>query len=146
MKHLGLLILLAAAACATAPPPPKDVDEQTRNAIKGLTEAVAKQPANMAWIYVLATYHAKAGDTAEVVRWLTRLEELGWEHGVSPIEFGGVDSRAFRGIVAKLEAREPRAGNARVAFTMNGQRDLVPEGIAYDPVDDVFYVSGTFAA
>ena len=145
MKLLGLLVLLVAVACATAPPPPpKVVDEQTRNAIKGLTEAVAKQPANMAWIYVLATYHAKAGDTAEVVRWLTRLDELGWEHGVSPIEFAGLDSREFRGIRSKLEAREPRASKARVAFTMSGQRDLVPEGIAWDPVDDVFYVSGIY--
>jgi sugar lactone lactonase YvrE len=137
------LLLLSLAGCTTAPPP-RPVDEQTRNAIRQLTELIAAQSTNLPYIYVLATYHARAGDAGEVVRWLTRLDELGWDHGVSPVDFRGIDSPAYRSVVAKLEAREPRVNNARVAFTLPGQRDLVPEGIAYDPVDDVFYVSGIY--
>lgn len=137
------LLLLFLAGCTTAPPP-RPVDEQTRTAIRQLTELIAQQSTNLPYIYILATYHARTGDAAEVVRWLTRLDELGWDRGVNPVDFRGIDSPAYRSIVARLEAREPRVNNARVAFRLSGQRDLVPEGIAYDPVDDVFYVSGIY--
>jgi sugar lactone lactonase YvrE len=140
MRTLALLLAFAVAGCATRKP--IAVDESTRGAIKQLTDAIAQQPTNMPWIYVLATYHDRAGETAEVVKWLARLDELGWQHGVSPIAFKNSRGSAFRNAVARLNAREPEVGRARVAFTLKGQRDLVPEGIAYDPVDDVFYVSG----
>lgn len=141
-KRVLLFILLLTVSCASKP---KIVaDEATRGAIQQLTAAVAQQPANMPWIYVLATYHDKAGETAEVVRLLERLDELGWQHGVSPLAFRNSRGPAFREAVAKLQKREPRVNNAKVAFTLTGQRDLVPEGIAYDPADDVFYVSGIY--
>lgn len=140
MRQTALLLVFVLAACATRQP--VAVDEQTRGAITQLTDAVAQQPDNMPYIYLLATYHDKAGETAEVVRWLGRLHELGWEHGVSPLAFKNSRGSAFRNAVAKLASREPDASRATVAFTLAGQRDLVPEGIAYDPVDDVFYVSG----
>lgn len=139
MKRIALLFIGIILACSTRP---IVVDEQTRGAIKQLTDAIAQQPTNMPWIYVLATYHDKAGDTDEVVRLLARLDELGWQHGVSPIAFRYSRGSTFRNIVAKLDAREPRANNAEIAFTIPGQRDLVPEGIAYDKLEDTFYVSG----
>lgn len=139
MKRIALLLVALALACSTNP---IVVDEQTRGAIKQLTDAIAQQPANMPWIYVLATYHDKAGQTDQVVRWLTRLDELGWQHGVSPIAFKNSRGSTFRSIVAKLDVREPRVNNATVAFTIAGQRDLAPEGIGYDPIEDTFYVSG----
>lgn len=139
MRRIALVFLIA-TACASRKP--IVVDEQTRGAIKQLTDAIAQQPTNMPWIHVLATYHDKAGETDHVVRWLTRLDELGWQHGVSPIAFRNARGSTFRNIAAKLDAKEPRVNNAKAAFTISGQRDLIPEGIAYDPVDDVFYVSG----
>lgn len=144
MKRLVLSLLLAVVACQSAAPPPPPVDEATQGAIKQLTDAVTQQPNNLVYIYLLATYHARAHDAANTVKWLERLDELGWEHGVNKIDFRSIDNRAFRDAVARLEAREPRVNKARPAFTLTGQRDLVPEGIAYDPVDDVFYVSGIY--
>ncbi|HYI10546.1 MAG TPA: SMP-30/gluconolactonase/LRE family protein [Thermoanaerobaculia bacterium] len=144
MKRLGLFALLVVLACQSVPPPPATVDEATQNAIKGLTDAIAQQPTHTPWIYLLASYHDRAHDHASVVKWLERLDELGWEHGVSPIDFRNTNTRAFRDIVSRLEKREPRVDKARPAFTLAGYRDLVPEGIAYDPVDDVFYVSGIY--
>ncbi len=139
MKRVAVLLLAFVLACATKP---VVVDEGTRGAIKQLTDAIAQQPTNMPWIYVLATYHDKAGETDQVVRLLTRLDELAWQHGVSPVAFRNSRGSAFRNIVAKLDARNERVSKANRAFTIAGQRDLVPEGIAYDPVDDLFYVSG----
>ncbi|HEX8252761.1 MAG TPA: hypothetical protein VF846_06420 [Thermoanaerobaculia bacterium] len=149
-----LLLVFLTLACSTVTPPapatpaapaaaPK-VDEQVLGAIKQLEEALVQQPTNTPWIYILATYYDRARDTENVVKWLTRLDELGWEHGVSRFEFRNSNSTAFRDIVAKLEAREPRVNHARRAFTMANQRTLIPEGITHDPVDDVFYVTSIY--
>lgn len=142
MKRIALLLAFA-VACTTSKPPIV-VDEQTRGAIKQLTDAIEKQPANLPYIYLLASYHDKAGETGEVVRWLTRLDELGWQQGVNPVDFRNSRGSAFRNAVAKLASREPHVSRATTAFTMRGQRDLIPEGTAYDPVDDVFYLSGLY--
>ena len=139
MKKL-VLVLAFAAACATQKP--IVVDEQTRGAIQQLTDAVSKQPANMPYIYLLATYHDKAGQSEEVVKLLRRLDELGWQHGASPLAFKNSRGSAFRNAAAKLASREVVAHRAKRAFTIANERNLVPEGIAYDPQDDVFYVSG----
>lgn len=140
MKKTALALAFLAAACATQKP--LVVDDQTRGAIKQLTDAVAAQPANMPYIYLLATFHDKAGDTAEVVRLLRRLDELGWQQGVSPLAFRNSRGSAFRSAAAKLASREIVAHHATTAFTIPNERNLVPEGIAYDPQEDVFYVSG----
>lgn len=132
-----LLVLLLLTACATPPP----VDPQVGGAIKALTDALAQQPTNMPWIYVLATYHDQARNDREVVRWLRRLDELGWTHGIAAYDFKNTRSRAFRDLVARLNEREPQVSRAEVAFTIAGQSDIMPEGIAYDAKDDVFYVS-----
>ena len=141
MKRLALLLGFT-LACTTAKPPV--ADEATRGAIKQLTEAISGQPTNMPWIYVLATYHDRAGETAEVVRWLERLHELGWQNGVTAIDFRNSRGAAFRKAFAKLEAAQPVVSKATVAFKLEGQRDLIPEGIAYDPGDDVFYLTSIY--
>src|SRR5687767_4970584 len=103
MKHARLLVALLLFACATAKP--FVVDEQTRGGIKQLTEALAQNPTHTPWIYVLATLHDRARETSEVVRWLTRLDELGFEHGVNPIDFpNSREEKAFLDVAAKLEA------------------------------------------
>lgn len=141
MRRSSLLpVLLLVLSCHTGTPPP--VDEATRATIAGLTEGLKQQPANMAWIYVLASFQDRAGNTAEVVRRLERLEELGWDQGINLHDFkNSRRSRSFRAVANRLAGRQPRVQRAEPAFTMHGQRDLQPEGTAWDPVDDVFYLS-----
>ncbi|HET8775770.1 MAG TPA: SMP-30/gluconolactonase/LRE family protein [Thermoanaerobaculia bacterium] len=140
MRRALLLTIILGAACGTTAPP--QIDEQTRGLIAQLTEALAQQPTNLPWIYILAQSHDRAHNPGEAARWLARLDELGWEQGVNPADFRNTGAdRAVHAAMAKLDARQPRVSQARVAFTIQGQRDLVPEGIAYDPVDDVFYLS-----
>ena len=142
MKRLFLPVLFLAACTSTPPPPAPVVDEQTRGMIQQLTAALEQQPTHTPWIYILAQSQDRAGNATEVARWLTRLDELQWELGANRVDFRNTASnRAVRAAMAKLDARQPRVGNALEAFTITGQRDLVPEGIAYDPVDDVFYLS-----
>lgn len=142
MKRAAGFLLFATLACTSSRPIPPLIDEATRTAIAQITEAVAQNPGHQPLIYVLATYHDQARDPAAVVKWLTRLDELGWEYGVGPESFRHTDTPEFRAIAAKLNAREPRVERAQTVFTIEGRRDLIPEGIAFDPVDDVFYVTG----
>ena len=110
--------------------------------IRQITQALQQQPDNAPLIYVLATYHDRAGNANEVIDLLNRLDQLGWDYGVNPADFrktGG--SNAFRAAASRLNAREPRVAKATTLFAIDGQRDLIPEGIAYDPVDDAFYLS-----
>lgn len=140
---LVALVVMATLAC-TSSRQPLVVDEATRGAIAQITQAVEENPTHQPLIYILATYHDKAHDSAAVVKWLMRLDELGWDYGVAPDGFRNTNTREFRAITAKLNAREPRVARAQTAFTLANQRDLVPEGIAYDPIDDAFYVSSIY--
>lgn len=146
MKHAAVaFLLLALIACTTAAPPPPPPDQATLGAIAQLNAGIAQQPANMPWIYLLAMYYDRARDAENAAKWLSRLDELGWEHGAAEHDFRNTGTvRSVRNAIAKLEAREPRNDRARVAFTLANQRDLVPEGITYDPVDDVFYLTSIY--
>ncbi len=147
MKHAAAFLFLAVACTTATPPPPATVpvvDDQTRGTITGLEEAVAQQPGNMPWIYILATYYDKAHEYDKVVSSLQRLDELGWSLGVRTQEFRNTKTAAFRDMIARLDKREPRVRNARTAFVLRGQKTLIPEGITFDPVDDVFYVSSIY--
>jgi sugar lactone lactonase YvrE len=141
MKRAVALLLFTTLSCTSLRPV---VDEATRSAITQITEAVAQNPGHQPLIYILATYHDQARDSAGVVKWLRRLDELGWEHGVAPDGFRHTNTREFREIAARLNAREPRVQRAQTVFTIAGRRDLIPEGIAFDPVEDVFYVTGIY--
>jgi sugar lactone lactonase YvrE len=127
------LLVAVLAGCAAAPPP-------SDSPIAQLEAAWAAQPERTPIGYVLATYHDRAGEPEQVVRVLERLERAGWTYGVGEFDFKS-DTPAFRTTRERLNAIEPKVSKATVAFTVAGARDLLPEGIAYDPADDVFYLS-----
>lgn len=136
MRRLAALLVLL-AGCATPPAPDPRVVAEVRR-IAGL---VAAQPSNTAYIYVLATYYDRIGDTRNVVRLLERLDALGWDLGLRPDSFRqSAASHAFQRIAAKLEARETAVHRGVTAFTL--PKDVRSEGIAWDPVDDAFYIHG----
>jgi sugar lactone lactonase YvrE len=143
MMRRVLALLLFATACATAPapPPPQEADEQTRTTIEQLRNAVAADPSDGARIYVLAQYLDRTGDTEESLKWLRELDRIGWKHGVNDHDFlRGRRSHEYRAIATRLNSREPHVVRSTHAFTI-AQRDLIPEGMAWDPATGDFYVS-----
>ncbi|HSP33039.1 MAG TPA: SMP-30/gluconolactonase/LRE family protein [Thermoanaerobaculia bacterium] len=137
----ALVLLALATACATSPHRPTVTDEQSRTTIEQLRNAINEDPTDGARIYVFAQYLDKTGDTAEALQWLRELERLGWTHGVNDHDFVHLrDSREYRTIAARLNGREPHVVRSTTAFTIP-QRDLIPEGIAYDAATGDFYVS-----
>ena len=141
MMRRALIFVLLATACATAPPTqPQQRDAETRTTIEQLRNAIAEDPTDGARIYVFAQYLDKTGDTAEALKWLRELDRLGWSHGVNDHDFiHSRDSREYRSVAARLNAREPRVVRSTTAFTI-AQPDLIPEGIAYDSATGDFYV------
>lgn len=143
-RALGVFLLLT--ACSTTPQTPRPivqsvVDDQTRTTIETLRDAVSAEPANGARIYNLAQYLDQSGDSTEALKWLRELKRLGWTHGVNDHDFVRSASRSdYREVAARLNALEPHVVKSTAAFTIP-QRDLIPEGIAFDPATGDFYVS-----
>ena len=91
-------------------------------------------------INFIAESYAMVGDDASLLLWLRRLL------AVSPCFFhfpenrpSIVKSKEYRKL-AQLAAKGIRPHASEVAF-MLGEKDLIPEGIAYDPLDQVFFLS-----
>ncbi len=142
MMRRVLFLAFLFTACATAPPEThQPADDETRTIIEQLRNAVAADPSDGARIYVLAQYLDRIGDTAESLKWLRELDRLGWTHGLNEHDFlRSRSSREYRAIAALLNAREPQVVRSTSAFVIP-QRDLIPEGIAWDRETGSFYVS-----
>ena len=91
-------------------------------------------------INFIAESYAMVGDDASLLLWLRRLL------AVSPCFFhfpenrpSILKSRQYRNL-AQVAAKGIRPHASEVAF-MLGEKDLIPEGIAYDPLDQVFFLS-----
>ena len=139
MKRVAVMLLLA-TACATSHPPP--ADPALRAEIERVRRLLRRQPTDAPHMYVLAAYYDRAKDSASVVRWLTRLDTLGWRLGVGPKFSSSAADPAFQRIAAKLDARAVPVRRGTTAFTIPKERNLRSEGIAHDAVDDLFYLSG----
>ena len=134
------IFLLLVTACATAPPD-RPIDDTTRTMIEQLRNAVSADPSDGARIYVLAQYLDRTGDLTESLKWLGELERVGWTHGLNDHDFvRGRSTREYRGIASRLNEREPHVVRSTTAFVIP-ERDLIPEGIAWDPGTNDFYVS-----
>ena len=94
--------------------------------------------------YLAATSHARSGNRAAALTWLRRLERLGSCLVPRPGSFQSLEQDAeYSTIVQSLRAAAAGTHRSTPAFTI-AQRDLIPEGIAYDPVERAFYVSSLF--
>ncbi len=142
MMRRAFVLALLFTACASAPPAAHHpADDETRTIIEQLRNAVAADPSDGARIYVLAQYLDRAADTAESLKWLRELDRLRWTHGINEHDFlRSRSSREYRTIAAHLNAREPHVVRSSTAFVIP-QRDLIPEGTAWDPETGNFYVS-----
>lgn len=92
-------------------------------------------------INFLAEAYAAAGDRAAALRWLRRLQT------VSPCFFhmpenaaSVLDAKDYEELSQAAKANETSVHRSRTAFTLS-EMDLIPEGIAYDPVDRAFFLS-----
>ncbi len=95
----------------------------------------------------LARAHSLTGESAEAVKLLEEVLDMGFgATAITSKDFDSLrDSDAFKKLAGKIEAVRAPVANSSVAFTIP-EKDLIPEGIAYDPVGGRFYVGSLHKA
>jgi hypothetical protein len=111
-------------------------------AVDHLGRARARNPDADELTYLLAYAHGLARDTAGAVRWLDSLAARRSCLVPQPGEaFASIeDVPEVARAIAAIRDRAPAQHPSRVAFTLP-DRDLFPEGIAYDPADGSIFLS-----
>jgi sugar lactone lactonase YvrE len=92
-------------------------------------------------VYLSAATWVRAGKPEASFEWLQRLWQMGSCLTPSAKSFSAIaNDPRFKDADAVIRAQAAKEHGAAVAFTVP-EKDLVPESIAYDPVEKVFYVS-----
>lgn len=114
-------------------------DRETARRMLRAADALA--PTNPFVLYDLARAEARAGDDERALQALERLATLGAARDVATDSaFARLQALPRFGAAAqRIAASAAPLVRSDTAFAL-GDPDLVPEGIAYDPVDDAFYV------
>jgi hypothetical protein len=120
----------------------------TLSFLEGAKQAVRLAPENPRYMLALARAYALRGSHAEAVRWLARTASMGFiftaknsesqpneDHDLSSLE--GSDD--YRAILGEIRAINKPVLNSDIAFEVH-EKDLMPEGLAYDPVESAFYL------
>jgi len=125
-------------------PQKKEIPPAIAHEITILEAFLANHPDDPAALFNLAIDEATIGENAKA---LGLLEKMAQAH--SGLDPAGGAARSFKDIakdprfvalVEQIRKENPSVVHTTVAYTLR-ERDLAPEGIAYDPVDKAFYVS-----
>lgn len=151
LSAIAAALFLAAAPQAPRPVPVlqrearEAYDRGDRAAFLSAYEQIARRrPGDVTILYNLACGQALNGQTAAAI---ASLQEIAAHRVAADIEadtdFDSIRaSDGFRRVAARMAAlrKERIDSGATVAFTI-GEKGLVPEGVAYDPVSRSFFVS-----
>jgi len=132
---LGLtsLALASALPAALAGDPPKDHVSQLR-------EALRAAPDNGGVMWELAKAEAKAGSTTEALLWIGRVLDQGLDVDIEDPAFQSLEGKKeFTKLTIRAAANRVTPRGSTVLFTIP-EKDLIPEGIAYDPVEDAYFL------
>lgn len=113
--------------------------------IDNMKLALRERPNYWRYIYNIAMGYALSGDQATSVSWLGQLADMGL---VVPVarddDFNSIkNTDGFTSILARFEANARPIGQSQTAFTIH-EKGLVPEGIAYDPAENTFYLGSVY--
>lgn len=111
-----------------------------------IRERLKARPNDPTLHYYLAMAEFAEGDKPAGIEALEQVVKFG--HGFLPVRdmgFASVwDDPAFQDVRARLEQKLPKVTAAREAFTLDKQ--LIPEGIAYDPATHSYFVGSIATA
>jgi sugar lactone lactonase YvrE len=166
---LGLALPLGCAPTSTAPAPavvassppsnPLAYDRAVHEAVarsrardhraaaRAYEQALASNPGDDVLVYLIARSSLRAGDPEGAMRWLTRLADSGSDLVPTPADFHDLaespaQGAAYRAVVQRTKASAARHRRGVEAFRVT-EKGLLPEGIAYDPVERAFYMGST---
>jgi hypothetical protein len=118
---------------------------QVRTEIATLESLLSKVPDRAIVLYFLAQDYAQIGDQQKAIALLK--ESISAREGVNPAHDATLRSLHgnpdFRALVAEAERQYPPVHKARTVITLP-EKDLIPEGLAFDEGKNVFYLSSLF--
>ncbi len=141
-RAAGLLLALAAAWCAAATAQEPANEPEIRAEMAAAEQLLGKTPDRAAVLYLLAALHAQLGEIHEAMSNLKECVSLkeGFDPSGGP-EFAGLKgSRDYDQLVEQVRKDFPAVNQARLVYVTT-EKDLVPEGLAYDSARNVFYLS-----
>lgn len=111
-------------------------------AAENFNKALALIPDHPTLLYNLAAMSALQAKKAESIAFLSRIADMGLAlHPEKDADFDSVkDSAEFKNILKKFESNKTPIVNSTTAFTIR-EKGLITEGLAYDPVQETFFVS-----
>lgn len=159
-KWVAMLVLTFALVGVTAHSPaqtPQDVREYVQKArsayreknypalIDNMKKALELRPNYGRYMYSIAVGYALSGNKDEAVQWLNRIAGMGLVYDVgADDDFKSLrDSEAFKSILARFTNNSKPIGHSVSAFTV-AEKGFVPEGLAYDPVEKMFYLGSVY--
>ena len=106
----------------------------------------ALRPNHPRVVYMLAGAWALGGNGDEAVAALERLAAMGLIADPSEdADFASIrDSAGFAAVLERFDANARPLGNSVTAVTVPGQKDFIPEGVAYDALTGNFYVGSVY--
>lgn len=141
-KVAGILLPLAAAwGTAVLAQEPAN-EEEIRREMAAAERLLGKTPDRASGLYLLAALHAQLGEIQPAMSNLKECVSL--KEGFDPS--GGPEFAALKGareydqLVEQARKDFPAVSQARLAYVTT-EKDLVPEGLAYDSARNVFYLS-----
>jgi len=141
-RRVVVILLALAAAWGTSVRSQEPANEtEIRAEMTAAERLLGKTPDRASVLYLLAALHAQLG---EIQQAMTNLKEcVSLKEGFDPS--GGPEFAALKGareydqLVEQARKDFPAASQARLAYIT--EKDLVPEGLAYDSTRNVFYLS-----
>ena len=104
-------------------------------------------PSHPLIVYNVSCMHSLLGNTDEAIRWLNRYAEMGAGLGADAAnepDFASLkETPEFRDILKKIESNKQPILRSEEAFRI-AEKDLIPEGMAYDPSEEAFYFSSVY--
>jgi hypothetical protein len=97
-------------------------------------------------IYMVAGAYALNGRTSDALEWLNRLADMALvAEPEADGDFSSIrETEGFAAVLEKFAANGEPLGRTDVAFSIPGQDDFIPEGIAHDPLTGNFYAGSIY--
>jgi hypothetical protein len=157
MKALSIALLCSVLLGQSGPPaedPSHDARQYRRQALafyKAKDYAAALQnfkkaaeliPDHPSIIYNIAAMQALLGNERDAIAELSRTAEMGLAlHPERDADFNSIkDREPFKALLKRFAANTAPLVRSEVAFRLT-EKGLITEGIAYDPTEQVFYIS-----
>ena len=113
--------------------------------LENLTRAYRAMPGSVTLMYYLSSAHALNGNPEQALDWLKKVAAGGLYFPVEGDPDFDIlkDNPQFKTLLKQLAANTKPVKNSETAFTIP-EKDLVPEGITYNPRNKTFYITSIY--